>query len=115
MFGTYYSRTDILFAYAWYAMLWGPTAYGQRLHRMRVRLGVCARLETEDQAVKEVYGRIVRREHASYVGFSRLQKRAKGRLALSWPGTNNMPRGVRAWLQSEGIDQAVRSYVHGGL
>ena len=110
-----YSRFDILFAYAWYAMLWGPTAYGARLHRLGVKLGVCARLETEDRTVKEVYGAIVRREHASYVGFSRLARRAGKRLGLQWPGTNNMPgNNPRKWLASIGLDRAVASYVDGG-
>lgn len=101
------NRYTLLFAYAWYAQLWGPTRYAARLHRLGVRLGPCARLERENFDVKEAYGRIVRREHRLYVGFERLYRRHP-QIAGSWPGTSNMPRGdIGAWLRSRGLYDAV--------
>ena len=110
--GSCYTRHDVAFAYAWYSLLWAPSGYEARLSRMGVHLGVCARLETEDEGVKQVYGAIVKREHPLYVGFERLQKRAKGRLGkLSWPGTWNMRGGCRMWLRELGILEAVEAMV----
>lgn len=111
MFCYGYTRHDIAFAYAWYDLLWSPTRYGQRLHRLGVKLGVCARLETEDSGVKQIYGSIVRREHRLYVGFGRLKKKMGDRLSVQWPGTNNMPKGEWAWLKSEGLLDAVLAQV----
>lgn len=102
------SRYTILFAYAWYALLWGPTAYSARLTRLGVRLGCGARLETEDADVKAAYGAIVRREHRLYVGFERLARRQPD-VAGSWPGENNMRGGVRGWLRDRGLLEAVEA------
>ncbi len=114
--GSPYSRYDVAFGYAWYSLLWGSTRYDARLRRMRVRLGALASLESEDESVKEVYGHVVRREHPEYVGFGRLQRRARGRLGaeLEWIGTYSMPRNdPRAWLYAQGLLFAVRAYVGG--
>ena len=102
-----FNRDTIAFAYAWYAMLWGPTGYEARLHRLGVRLGANARLETEESDVKAAYGCIVRREHRLLVGYERLYRRRPD-IAPPWPGTYNIPRGdIGAWLRSKGLYEAV--------
>lgn len=107
------TKTDMMFACAWYATLWGPT-YGreERIGRIarRVRLGCLARLENEDSGVKMAYGRLVREYQSLYTGFQRLARRYPD-VTPSWPGTRNMPNGTRAWLKSQGLLEAVESMV----
>ncbi len=113
-FGTGYSRTDIAVAHAWYAMLWAPVN-----RRQIAKIGVCARLATEDPEAKRAYGDLVRKNHALLTGYERYVRRAKraGRSYPSWPGLWNMPtKGseqatIRHWLASNGIETAALSYV----
>lgn len=112
-FGSGFSRTDIAFAWAWYAMLWAPVN-----RRQVARLGPCARLETEDEEVKRAYGSIVRHREGVFVAWERFARRCKkaGRPCPPWPGTRNMlPRGsesrtVRGWLESHGLEHAIDLY-----
>jgi hypothetical protein len=111
MFGFPYSREAILVAHAWYASHWGPCSSSRALRI--VRFGWGSRFEHETSDVKEAYGCIVRREHALYIGFRRLERRARGRLAVTWPGTSNLRQGERAWLRSVGLLGAVLACVGG--
>lgn len=107
------SRYDVVFAYAWFELLWGPTRYGARIRRLGVRFGQLASLE--EPSVKQVYGAIVRREHRYFVGFERLRRKMGARLGLQWPGTRNMPLGdERAWLAAQGILDGVLAQLDGG-
>jgi len=108
-FGTGFSRSDISFASAWYATLWGPARQVRG-----VRLGPCARLETEDEGVKRAFGAMVNRDHAPLVAWERYARIAKrkGLPRPAWPGTRNMRPSVtggtngaiRAWIASQGLD-----------
>jgi hypothetical protein len=120
-------RDTFRVALAWYGMLWSPID-NPRLSRIagrfRVRLGPCARLGSEDRAVREAYGAIVRSEHAAIVAWERFARRAKrrGLPVPAWPGTRNMRPAsggtegtIRAWFASEGFDpSAILAYAPRG-
>lgn len=100
-----FDRSSVAFSYAWYSLLWSPTEYDARLHRLRVRLGAVARLESADEDIKHGYGTLVMRHNRLYVGFNRLYRR--GKTKIQWPGTNNMRHGLIQWLKSNGLYEAV--------
>lgn len=110
-FGFGYARDDLAIGLAWYFTLWADDS---RNCVRGVQLGVCARLETEDLAVRRCYGDIVRNRQALLTGFKRYARRAKRarRTCPAWPGTRNMVRHgseentIRVWLASEGIAEA---------
>lgn len=105
------TKTDYLFACAWYDMLWGPSKYGALVHRYRVNVGCDARFEKADEEVKRIFGKLTLRHNRVYVGFERLRRRARDRLGkLEWPGTRHMPEGARAWVRRHRLDAAVDAY-----
>lgn len=111
-----FDRFAVCEAYYWYDVLWGPTPYGARLHRIGYRPGICASLEKADDEVKVLYGRLVREHNRLYVGHERLYRRARGRChsVRSWPGTSHMGTGG-AWgyLQTQGLLDAVYAVTGG--
>jgi hypothetical protein len=107
-FGFDFSRNDIAFGWAWYAMLWAPVD-----RKQVAKLGYAARLATEDREVKRAYGAIVRKHHDLLIGFERYARRARkaGRKCPAWPGLWNMKPSITggeratiaAWLASHDL------------
>jgi hypothetical protein len=100
-----FDRWNTAEGYYWFDVLWGPTDYGERLDRMGFRPGACAKFESADADVKEIYGRLVMRHHRLFVGYERYHRRNPK--SPSWPGASNMPRGMWRWLESVGALDAV--------
>jgi len=106
----YFDRFDICEAYAMYDMLWGPTEYAARLHRIKFRASPLRSLENMSENAKEIYGRLVREHQRIYIAWERYQRRKHAR-KLAWPGTRNMPGGdPYRWLRKQGLLTAVETY-----
>lgn len=105
----YFDRFDICEAYYMYDVLYNPTKYAAKLRRLDFRPSPTIRLEDLSENAKEIFGALVRRHNRLYTGYTRYQKRNPA--APSWPGTNNMRNGERAWLESIGALAAVESMV----
>jgi hypothetical protein len=105
-----FDRFDICEAYYMYDVLWGPTPYGARLHRMKYKPHHSLDLDTMSENAKAIYGALVRRHQRLYVGYERYYRRASN--PIPWPGIMNMPAGnARVWLILRGLLKAVESYV----
>ncbi len=103
-----FNRWDVVSAYYWYSVLWGPTQYDKRLHMLKYKPSVFACLEDADYVTKLIYGRLVMRHQRLYIGFNRLYKRKK--VKNDWPGTYNMPgNDIERWLKGKGLLEAVLS------
>jgi hypothetical protein len=100
-----FNRFDICEAYALYDMLWGPTEYGVRLHRIQFRMSPLRTLENASEEVKRIYGSLVRKHNRLYVAYERYHRRNPK--SPMWPGTQNMRGGASAWLRSIGVLEAV--------
>lgn len=102
----YFNRFDVCEAYYWYDVLWSPTEYGARLHKIGFRPSCLARLKNMSENAKTIYGKLVRENHRLYIGYNRYQRRNPN--APMWPGTANM-RNVREWLARVGALAAVEA------
>lgn len=108
----YFNRFDVCSAYWMYNVLWNPTNYAARLHRIGYKPSYREEfLENLSVNAKEIYGALVLRHERIHVAWERYARR--NRNAPSWPGTNNMPgNDPRAWLKAQGILTAVESMVN---
>jgi hypothetical protein len=102
-----FNRWDVCDAYALYALMWGPTEYGARLHKIGYHNPEVS-FESVSPEAREIYGRLVRKHERLYVAHCRYSRRRFK--CETWPGTANMFPTVRGWLDRHGLLKLMDCY-----